>query len=81
MNFYGNLDKMSFADLKAAYDFVREDVEQLEKDAEKKGVKPDTIPAYPEVTSVETALYTVLLNKTRDLYTELPKANLMVKET
>lgn len=76
MNFYGDLDKMSFADLKAAYDFVREDARDLEKAAGKKGIRAETIPAYPEVKSVENALYHALLNKTRNLFNELPKSNL-----
>jgi hypothetical protein len=76
MDFYGNFDKMTLADLKAAYDFVREDVKDLEEKAADKGIKPDQIPAYPEITKVENALYHVLLNKTRDLYNELPKPNL-----
>ena len=75
MNFYGDLDKMSLADLKAAYDFVREDVKQLEDDAERGKTKPENYPAYKEATSVETALHNVLLNKTRGLYMELSKAN------
>ncbi len=38
MNFYGDFDKMTFADLKAAYDFVREDVKDLEEKAQEKGI-------------------------------------------
>jgi len=76
MDFYGDFDKMTFADLKAAYDFVREDVTDLEEKAREKGIKPESIPAYPEVTKVENALYHVLLNKTRDLFNELPNHNL-----
>jgi hypothetical protein len=73
MDFYGDFDKMSLADLKAAYDFVREDAKDLEEAAGKNGVKPEKIPAYPEVKKVENALYHVLLNRTRDLLTKLPK--------
>jgi hypothetical protein len=64
---FGNI---SFANLKTAYAFVHEDIHDLEKAAENKGIAPENIPAYPEVTQIKHDLYHALLNKTRDLYTK-----------
>ena len=61
------INELSIADLKAAYDFVREDLKELENKARKEQIAPDEIPAYNEVREVEYKLYTQLLNITRDL--------------
>ncbi|MBK8444903.1 MAG: hypothetical protein IPL35_16505 [Sphingobacteriales bacterium] len=42
------IEKLSIADLKAAWDFVREDLKDLENVAMKKNVSPYQIPAYNE---------------------------------
>jgi hypothetical protein len=61
------INELSIADLKAAYDFVREDLNELKTEAHKGGITPDKIPAYKEVKEVEFKLYHKLLNITRDL--------------
>ena len=76
MNIYGNLDNMSLADLKAAYDFACEETKQMEEDAKKVNIKPEKIPSYQEVKSLQYALYHILLTKSKDLYKDIPIANL-----
>lgn len=61
------INELSIADLKAAYDFVREDLKELEDKARKEKITPYEIPAYNEVREVEDKLYTQLLNITRIL--------------
>jgi len=61
------IENLSIADLKAALDFVTEDLKELEKKAEKEKISPDKIPAYSEVKKVENDLYHRLLNITRGL--------------
>jgi|LSQX01.3.fsa_nt_gb hypothetical protein len=64
---YYLMDKLSIADLKAALDFVREDMNQIEDKAREEGIAPDKIPAYKEVKEIEFNLQTRLLNITRRL--------------
>ncbi|MDU1892786.1 MAG: hypothetical protein E6767_19060 [Dysgonomonas sp.] len=61
------MDELSIADLKAALDFVREDIDQMELKAHEEGIKPEVIPAYSEVRETEFKLHTRLLNITRRL--------------
>jgi hypothetical protein len=58
---------LSIADLKAAYDFVRMDLKDLEEKAKEENISPSKIGAYNEVRKVEFDLYNRLLNVTRDL--------------
>ena len=61
------IEKLSIADWKAAWDFVKEDLKELEKAAKKENVSTDKIPAYKEVKEMEDKLYHKLLNITRQL--------------
>jgi hypothetical protein len=61
------IEKLSIADLKAAWDFVKEDLKELEKSAKKENVSTDKILAYKEVKEMEAKLYHKLLNITRQL--------------
>lgn len=61
------IEKLSIADLKAALDFVTDDLKELEKKAEKEKISLDKIPAYQEVKKTENDLYDRLLNITRSL--------------
>ena len=61
------IEKLSIADLKAAWDFVKEDLTELENKAKKEKVSTDKIPAYVEVKAMEDKLYHKLLNLTRQL--------------
>lgn len=61
------IDKLSIADLKAALDFVTDDLKELEQEAKKENISPDKIPAYSEVKKIESDLYHRLLNVTRNL--------------
>ena len=61
------IEKLSLADLKAALDFVTDDLKELEKKAEKEKISPNQIPAYGEVKKTEDKLYHRLLNITRSL--------------
>ncbi|KGO91240.1 hypothetical protein [Flavobacterium subsaxonicum] len=62
------IDKLSLADLKAAYDFVLIDLKDLETASRSKNINPEDIPAYKEVKAVEHGLYHQLLNITRSLH-------------
>lgn len=59
------IDELSISDLKAAYDFVKIDLAHLKKSAKRKGIQPDSIPAYNEVKEMEDKLYSKLLTVTR----------------
>ena len=61
------IEKLSIADLKAAWDFVKEDLKVLEKAATENNVSLDKMPAYDQVKSMEDKLYHKLLNLTRQL--------------
>lgn len=61
------IEKLSIADLKAAYDFVLIDLKNLEDTVKQKGVSAQDIPAYSEVKEMENLLYNELLNNTRNL--------------
>jgi len=61
------IKNLSISDLKAAYDFVNLDLNQLEQGAKEKGVSPKDIPAYSEVKEVANKLHHELLNKTKEL--------------
>ena len=61
------IEDLSITELKALYDFVVKDKYDLEQKAEEKGIEPNKIPAYPEVSAIEDKLYHKLLNITRDL--------------
>lgn len=61
------IEKLSIADLKAAFDFVTYDLKDLKKKAEEKKISPEQIPAYNEVKKIESDLYNRLLNITRGL--------------
>jgi hypothetical protein len=65
-----SIDQLSIADLKAALDFVREDIKDMEKDANEKNMHPEEIASYPPLKSVENALFQKLLNTTRGLYND-----------
>jgi len=58
---------MTLADLKAAYDFVLIDLNDLETKAKSEKIDPEKIPAYKEVKDIENILYHELLNRTRDI--------------
>lgn len=58
---------MPLADLKAAYDFVLIDLNDLETKAKSEKINPEKIPAYKEVKEVENILYHELLNRTRGI--------------
>jgi len=62
-----NIEELNLSDLKAAYDFVKVDLADLEHNAREKKTSADKIPAYREVKSVESKLYDRLLNMTRGL--------------
>lgn len=61
------IDDLSISDLKAALDFVREDIKDLKSKAYEEDIAADKIPAYNEARKVECTLYTRLLNITRRL--------------
>ncbi|TWI20357.1 hypothetical protein [Sphingobacterium siyangense] len=61
------IEELSLADLKAAHDFVLQDLKELEEKAQEKGILPEKIGCYSEVKSVENKLYHQLLNLTRAL--------------
>jgi hypothetical protein len=61
------INDLSIADLKAAYDFVLIDLKELEIKAKEKGINPEQIDAYNEVKETESTLYHKLLNITRML--------------
>jgi hypothetical protein len=61
------IDKLSIADLKAALDFVKNDLNELEKKALKEKINLNKIPAYNEVQETENKLYHRLLHITRSL--------------
>lgn len=63
------IEEFTMADLKAAWDFVKDDLKMLEDKAKEKGISPSKIGAYEEVRKVENELYHELLNRTRDLFT------------
>ena len=56
---------LSIAELKAAYDFVLLDIEDLKAKAKKENVSVESLGAYPEVKKVENDLYNALINITR----------------
>ncbi|MEI6755374.1 MAG: hypothetical protein WCK78_19720 [Paludibacter sp.] len=58
------IDELSISDLKAAYDFVKIDLADLEESAVRKGIQPESIPAYSEVKQLEDKLYSKLLTIT-----------------
>jgi hypothetical protein len=60
-------EDMSIADLKAAYDFIREDIKNIEAEAGSKKIPLEKVHDYQIIKSLETSLYHTLLNKTRDL--------------
>lgn len=60
-----NINDLSIADLKAAYDFVLLDIDELEQKANSENISFERIPAYKEVKVVENKLWTELLNRTR----------------
>lgn len=61
------IEELTMADLKAAYDFILEDLKMLEETAKEKGIQPHEIGAYDEVKQVENKVYHELLNRTRGL--------------
>ncbi len=61
------IEELTMADLKAAYDFILEDIKMLEETAKEKGIHPQKIDAYDEVKSLENKVYHELLNRTRGL--------------
>lgn len=61
------IEELTIADLKAAYDFILEDLKMLEETAKEKGIQPQQIGAYNEVKTVEDKVYNELLNRTRGL--------------
>ena len=61
------IEKLSLADLKAAFDFVTIDLNDLRQTAEKERINPEQIPAYNEVKIIENKLYHRLLDITRNL--------------
>jgi len=61
------IEKLSIADLKAAFDFVTLDLKDLEQAAEREEINPEKIPAYNEVKKTANDLYHRLLNITRSL--------------
>jgi hypothetical protein len=68
MNNNVTIDNMSIAELKAALDFVREDINDIEATAKENNMSPEKIAAYQPVKNVENYLFHKLLNLTRDLY-------------
>ena len=58
---------LTIADLKASYDFILNDLKELENKAEEKNISAEQIPAYKEVKEIENKLYHELLNRTRML--------------
>lgn len=61
------IKNLSISDLKAAYDFVLLDLNDLEESAKRENVPVEKIPAYSEVKEVENKLWHALLNITRML--------------
>lgn len=61
------IENLSIADLKAALDFVTEELKEMLKKAENEKIDPSTISAYNEVKEIENKLYHRLLNITRTL--------------
>ena len=61
------INDLSIADLKAALDFVKMDLKQLEEKAREENINLSRIGAYEEVRKVENDLYQRLLNITRGL--------------
>jgi hypothetical protein len=59
--------ELSIADLKAAYDFTKEFIEEMKQKAADKKVKTEDIPAYRENVRLENDLYNELLNRLDDL--------------
>lgn len=62
-----NINDLSIVELKATWDFVLYDINELEKEAKKQNISPNKIPAYQEVKEIENKLYHELLNITRKL--------------
>lgn len=60
-----DISSLNLAELKAAYDFTKEDLQQLEGEAAKKKIEVTNIPAYNEVKEIQHRLYDELLNRTR----------------
>jgi hypothetical protein len=60
-------EDLSIADLKAAWDFVKMDLKELEQKAKEESINPSRIGAYDEVKKIEFELYHELLNRTRVL--------------
>jgi hypothetical protein len=60
-------EDLSIADLKAAWDFVKIDLKDLEQKVKEKNINPSRIGAYDEVKKIESELYHELLERTRNL--------------
>ncbi|WP_185249143.1 hypothetical protein [Chryseobacterium bernardetii] len=61
------ISDLSIADLKAAWDFVKMDLEEMKEKAKKENISTDRMGAYKELVELEDHLYHELLNRIRPL--------------
>lgn len=62
------LKGMTLSEIKAAYDFIRIRISDLKEQAERDYVDVQKMQAYKELKSVESLLYSELLNRTGFLF-------------
>lgn len=61
------IEKLSIADLKASWDFVKEDLKEFHEKSIKENISIEKNQTYNEIKIIENKLYHQLLNLTRNL--------------
>lgn len=61
------INDLSISDLKASYDFVLLYLKEMEDEADRIELKIETLPTYNESKELESKLYTILLNRLKEL--------------